>query len=96
MIGWHIALRVFEVDPAAHCIGRLPVGQLQRNCKTEAVASWAGDRPDLPSRGHHSTRSSSFHSPSSRSRIVIATVPSWLHARAIRAVISRIGAAAVG
>lgn len=50
------------------------------------VASWAGDSPGRPSRGYHEAKSSSRHSPSSRSRTHIAAVPRGLLARAICAV----------
>lgn len=57
-----------------------------KNCSTQTVASWAGERPGRPSRGYQSAKSSSFHSPSRRSRTHIAVVPAGLLARATRAV----------
>lgn len=60
--------------------------RLSRNCNTQTVASWAGERPGRPSRGYQPAKSSSHHSPSSRSRTHIAVVPSGLLARAICAV----------
>lgn len=57
-----------------------------RNCSTQTVASWAGEMPGRPSRGHQPAKSSSHHSPSRRSLAHIAVVPSGLLARAICAV----------
>ncbi len=57
-----------------------------RNCSTQTVASCAGERPGRPSRGYQSAKSSSHHSPSSRSRTHIAAVPPGLLARATCAV----------
>ncbi len=60
--------------------------RLCRNCRMLTVASWAGDSPGRPSRGYHEVKSSSRHSPSSRSRTHIAVVPRGLLARATCAV----------
>lgn len=54
-----------------------------RNCRTQTVASWVGERSGRPSRGYQSAKSSSHRSPSSRSLTHIAVVPPGLLARAV-------------
>lgn len=54
-----------------------------RSCSTQTVVNWAGERPGHPSRGYQSAKSSSHHSPSSRSLTHIVAGPPGLLAHAI-------------
>jgi hypothetical protein len=78
--------RVLEVDPAPHRLGSVTVGQVKQKLQHAHRRQLRRRDPRPPVPGYHPAKSSSPHSPSSRSRTHIAVVPAGLLARATRAV----------
>ncbi len=52
-----------EIEITADGFRFLAVDRSSRNCRTQMVASWAGESPGRPSRGYQPAKSSSHHSP---------------------------------